>query len=174
MDLLAAHDAIPEDDVPQRVVLPRQTPAGDKAAHLVGCLTGSQQNITQCVAPVTPRLCLHDHTLAAGTPRQTVIAARSVVPACCASAMFDEEVVEAPLEFRPGRPSAHNPVLGYGAHDCLGGYAALVIVPEPARRVLLRPGIRPLPGGERALDHAGTPFPQHDIVSSGRPAGNAT
>ncbi|MET7287988.1 cytochrome P450 [Streptomyces sp. NPDC005573] len=124
--------------------------------------------------PVTPRLCVRDHTLAAGTPRQTVIPASSVVLACFASAMFDEEVVDAPAEFRPGRPPAHNLVLGYGAHDCVGRYAASVILPELVRRVLLRPGVRPLPGGEHALDYAGTPFPQHYTVSSGRPAGNAS
>ncbi|MFJ4523502.1 cytochrome P450 [Streptomyces sp. NPDC088810] len=120
--------------------------------------------------PVTPRLCLRDHVLAAGTPRQTVIPAKSVVLACFASAMFDEEVLDAPAEFRPGRPPAHNLVLGYGAHDCVGRYAAQVIVPELVRRVLLRPGVRPLPGAERALDYAGTPFPQHYAVRSGRPA----
>ncbi|MGW7793556.1 cytochrome P450, partial [Streptomyces tricolor] len=120
--------------------------------------------------PVTPRLCLRDHVLAAGTPRQTVIPAKSVVLACFASAMFDEEVVDAPAEFRPGRPPAHNLVLGYGAHDCVGRYAAQVIVPELVRRVLLRPGVRPLPGAERALDYADTPFPQHYRVRSGRSA----
>ncbi|MFI2764006.1 cytochrome P450 [Streptomyces echinatus] len=120
--------------------------------------------------PITPRLCVRDHVLAAGTPRQTVIPARSVVLACFASAMFDEEVLDAPAEFRPGRPPAHNLVLGYGAHDCVGRYAARVIVPELVRRVLLRPGVRPLPGAERGLDYAGTPFPQHYAVRSGRTA----
>ncbi|MGW1605657.1 hypothetical protein, partial [Streptomyces eurythermus] len=41
---------------------------------------------------------------------------------------------------------------------------------ELVRRVLLRPGVRPLPGAERALDYAGTPFPQHYTVRSGRDA----
>ncbi|MFH9399525.1 cytochrome P450 [Streptomyces sp. NPDC017638] len=120
--------------------------------------------------PVTPRLCVRDHLLAAGTGRQTLIPAKSVVLACFASAMFDEDVLDAPGEFRPGRPPAHNLVLGYGAHDCVGRYAARVIVPELVRRVLLRPGVRPLPGAERALDYAGTPFPQHYTVRSGRSA----
>ncbi|MFF9003840.1 cytochrome P450 [Streptomyces achromogenes] len=120
--------------------------------------------------PVTPRLCVRDHLLAAGTGRQTLVPAGSVVLACFASAMFDEEVLDAPEEFRPGRPPAHNLVLGYGAHDCVGRYAARVIVPELVRRVLLRPGVRPLPGAERALDYAGTPFPQHYTVRSGRDA----
>ncbi|MEU2060397.1 cytochrome P450 [Streptomyces sp. NPDC013455] len=124
--------------------------------------------------PVTPRLCVRDHVLAAGTPRQTLIPAKSVVLACFASAMFDEEVLDAPAEFRPGRPPAHNLVLGYGAHDCVGRYAAQVIVPELVRRVLLRPGVRPLPGGERDLDYAGTPFPQHYRVRSGRAAVTTT
>ncbi|MFF7092147.1 cytochrome P450 [Streptomyces rubradiris] len=120
--------------------------------------------------PVTPRLCVRDHLLAAGTGRQTLIPAKSVVLACFASAMFDEEVLDAPDEFRPGRPPAHDLVLGYGAHDCVGRYAARVIVPELVRRVLRRPGVRPLPGAERALDYAGTPFPQHYTVRSGRDA----
>ncbi|MEV6806145.1 cytochrome P450 [Streptomyces sp. NPDC051132] len=120
--------------------------------------------------PVTPRLCVRDHVLAAGTGRRTVIPAKSVVLACFASAMFDEEVLDRPAEFRPGRPPAHDLVLGYGAHDCVGRYAARVIVPELVRRVLLRPGVRPLPGAERDLDYAGTPFPQHYTVRSGRTA----
>ncbi|MET7680514.1 cytochrome P450 [Streptomyces sp. NPDC005423] len=118
--------------------------------------------------PATPRLCVREHVLAAGTPRQTTIPAGTPVVASFYSAMFDEEVIEAPTEFRTDRPPAHNLVLGHGAHDCLGRYAASVIVPELVRRVLLRPGIRPQPGAEQAMDYAGTPYPQHYAVTTER------
>ncbi|MCX4765916.1 cytochrome P450 [Streptomyces sp. NBC_01275] len=117
--------------------------------------------------PATPRLCVRDHVLAAGTPRRTAIPSGTPVVAWLSSAMFDEDVVESPTEFRTGRPPSHNLVLGYGAHDCLGRYAASVIVPELVRRVLLRPGVRPPPGAEQSMDHAGTPYPQHYTVTAG-------
>ncbi|QGV77225.1 cytochrome P450 [Streptomyces ficellus] len=120
--------------------------------------------------PSTPRLCVRDHLLAAGTSRETRLAAGTVVHAHMASAMFDGTVVEDPETFRPDRTPVHNMVLGYGAHDCVGKYPARAIVPEMVRRVLLRPGVRPLPGGERALDYAGTPYPQHYTVTAGATA----
>ncbi|GGU47132.1 cytochrome P450 [Streptomyces lavendofoliae] len=120
--------------------------------------------------PSTPRLCVRDHVLAAGTPRETRLPAGTVVHAHLASAMFDETVVADPYDFRPGRTPVHNMVLGHGAHECVGKYPARAIVPEMVRRVLLRPGVRPLPGGERALDYAGTPYPQHYTVTAGATA----
>ncbi|MFF8288564.1 cytochrome P450 [Streptomyces sp. NPDC016309] len=117
--------------------------------------------------PSTPRLCVREHVLAAGTPRATRLAPGTVVHAHMASAMFDETVVEDPYAFRPDRTPVHNMVLGYGAHECVGKYPARAIVPEMVRRVLLRPGIRPLPGAERELDFAGTPYPQHYTVTAG-------
>ncbi|MGA4863088.1 cytochrome P450 [Streptomyces lavendulocolor] len=120
--------------------------------------------------PSTPRLCVRDHVLAAGTPRETRLAAGTVVHAHMASAMFDETVVADPYTFRPDRTPVHNMVLGHGAHDCVGKYPARAIVPEMVRRVLLRPGVRPLPGRERDLDYAGTPYPQHYPVTAGATA----
>ncbi|MEU9984082.1 cytochrome P450 [Streptomyces sp. NPDC050856] len=127
--------------------------------------------------PSTPRLCVRSHVLAAGTERETRLAAGTVVHAAMASAMFDEAVVEDPYAFRPDRTPVHNMVLGHGAHDCVGKYPARAILPEMVRRVLLRPGIRPLPGPEGAMDYAGTPYPQHYTVTAGsapspRRAGN--
>ncbi|MFF8382880.1 cytochrome P450 family protein [Streptomyces kanasensis] len=120
--------------------------------------------------PSTPRLCVRDHVLAAGTPRATPLAPGTVVHAHLASAMFDGTVVEEPYAFRPDRTPVHNLVLGHGAHDCVGKYPARAIVPETVRRVLLRPGVRPLPGAVRDLDYAGTPYPQHYTVTAGATA----
>ncbi|MFB7513001.1 cytochrome P450 [Streptomyces sp. NPDC056144] len=117
--------------------------------------------------PSTVRLSVRDHVLAAGTPRETVLPAGSVVHACLASAMFDEEVVADPGRFRVGRPAEHHLLLSRGAHDCVGRYSAEVALPELVRQVLLRPGLRPLPGRERDMDYAGTPYPQHYPVSTG-------
>ncbi|MEU4798261.1 cytochrome P450 [Streptomyces sp. NPDC023327] len=116
--------------------------------------------------PSTPRLCVREHVLAAGTPRETRLAPGTVVHAHLASAMFDETVVEDPYAFRPDRTPVHNLVLGHGAHACVGRYPARAILPEMVRRVLLRPGVRPLPGAERALDYGGTPYPQHYTVTA--------
>jgi cytochrome P450 len=120
--------------------------------------------------PSTPRLCVRDHVLAAGTPRATRLAPGTVVHAHLASAMFDGTVVDEPYAFRPDRTPVHNLVLGYGAHDCVGKYPARAIVPEAVRRVLLRPGVRPLPDAVRDLDYAGSPYPQHYAVTAGATA----
>ncbi len=101
-----------------------------------------------------------------------MLPAGSVVHACLASAMFDEDVVKDPETFRTGRPAEHNLVLSRGAHDCVGKYAARVILTELVRAVLLRPGLRPLPGAEAAFDYAGTPYPQHYQVAVGPAAGS--
>ena len=86
-----------------------------------------------------PRLCEQDYLLAPGTPRETVIKAGSVVIPALASAMYDEDVVPAPEEFRLGRPDHLHIHFGTGHHhDCLGVHLARVIIPEAVRRLLRR------------------------------------
>ncbi|MFI6928153.1 cytochrome P450 [Nonomuraea spiralis] len=92
-----------------------------------------------------PRLCERDHVLAAGTPRSTVIPAGTFVLAAPASAMFDADVVPEPEEFRLDRPRHHHLFFGSGHHACLGVHLAGVVIAETVRRLLLRPGLRPLP-----------------------------
>lgn len=102
-----------------------------------------------------PRLCERDHVLAAGTPRSTMIPAGTFVLAAPASAMFDAAVVPEPDEFRLDRPRHHQLFFGSGHHACLGVHVAGVVIAETVRRLLLRPGVRPLPppagGVERTL-----------------------
>jgi cytochrome P450 len=99
-----------------------------------------------------PRLTTQDHLLAAGTPRATVVTAGSVVLPALASAMFDEDVVREPEEFRIGRPAHHHIHFGTGHHhDCLGVHLARVIIPEAVRR-LLRRGAAPVPGEDLVFD----------------------
>lgn len=99
-----------------------------------------------------PRLCEQDYLLAAGTPRATPIAAGSVVLVALASAMFDEDELPAPEEFRPGRPDYHHLHFGTGHHHaCLGVHLAGAIIPEAVRR-LLRRGIAPVAGADIEFD----------------------
>jgi cytochrome P450 len=73
------------------------------------------------------------------------------VPAL-ASAMYDEDVVPAPGEFRLDRPDHLHLHFGTGHHhDCLGVHLARVIIPEAVRR-LLRRGVAPAPDSDIVFD----------------------
>ncbi|MEV0612002.1 cytochrome P450 [Nonomuraea sp. NPDC050404] len=98
-----------------------------------------------------PRICEHDHVLAAGTPRATVIPAGTFVLAAPASAMFDADVVPEPEVFRLDRPAHHRLFFGHGHHSCLGVHVAGAVIGETVRRLLLRPGLRLESRVERSL-----------------------
>jgi cytochrome P450 len=99
-----------------------------------------------------PRLCEQDYLLAAGTPRATPVAAGSVVLPALASAMYDEDELPSPEEFRPGRPDYHHLHFGTGHHhDCLGVHLARAIIPEAVRR-LLRRGVAPVADADIVFD----------------------
>lgn len=112
-----------------------------------------------------PRLCERDHVLAAGTPRQTLVPAGTFVLAAPASAMFDADVVEEPEEFRLDRPSHHQLFFGLGHHACLGAHPARAIICEVVRRLLLRPGLRPLPPPDGAVVRAHGIFPDRFVLA---------
>jgi cytochrome P450 len=112
------------------------------------------------INPLIFRLSVEDYTVAAGTERQAVIPAGTVVFACTASAGFDEAVVQEPEEFRIDRPDFISFHFGYGHHACLGRYVGSVVVPEVVRRVLLRPNVHLLPPPEGQIDFQGGPFPE--------------
>ncbi|MDY6784868.1 MAG: cytochrome P450 [Cyanobacteriota bacterium] len=85
--------------------------------------------------------CAQDYTLGKGTDYEQTIKAGTQVYACTASAMHDPSVIEAPEEFRLGRP-AH---LAYtffeaGLHTCHGKYFSMVQVPSAVKQ-LLRLGV---------------------------------
>jgi cytochrome P450 len=112
------------------------------------------------INPLIFRLSVEDYTVAAGTDRQTVIPAGTLVFACTSSAGFDEEVLEEPESFRTDRPDFLSLHFGYGHHTCLGRYVGSVLVPEVVRRVLLRPNVHLLPPPEGKIDFHGGPFPE--------------
>ncbi|GAA3149047.1 cytochrome P450 [Nonomuraea roseoviolacea] len=114
-----------------------------------------------------PRLCEHDHVLAAGTPRATLIPAGTFVLAAPASAMFDADVVAEPDAFRLDRPAHHHLFFGHGHHACLGVHPARVVICEVVRRLLLRPGVRLLPPPEGQVVRSHGIFPDRFVLGLG-------
>jgi cytochrome P450 len=117
------------------------------------------------INPLVFRFCEQDYTLAAGTSRETHIPAHTLVFACTASAMFDANEVPDPEVFRIDRPEYHYIHFGYGHHFCLGKYVGLVQIPAVVKEVLLRPGVRLIPGDEGKIDFQGTAFPNHFVIA---------
>ena len=116
------------------------------------------------VNPLLPRWAEHDHVLAAGTDRETLVRGGTLVLACTASALHDERVVPEPDAFRTDRPHPTRLHFGLGAHTCLGRHLGEQVVPEVVRRVLRRPGVHRLPGTQGVVDFAGGPFPEHLLL----------
>ncbi|QSJ19095.1 cytochrome P450 [Nostoc sp. UHCC 0702] len=106
-------------------------------------------------SPFLVRFCEADYTLAAGTPRETRIPARSVVLAGVGSAMFDPAVVKNPDEFSIDRPNYNYMHFGYGSHTCLGEHIGALVVPEVVKQIMLRPGLRFIAGDESKINYQG-------------------
>lgn len=119
------------------------------------------------INPLIFRLSIEDYTLAAGTERETLIPAGTLVFACTASAGFDDDAVPDPDEFKTDRPDFIGLHFGYGHHICLGKYVGYVMIPEVIRRVLLRPGVHLLPPPEGSIDFQGGPFPERFELAFG-------
>lgn len=94
------------------------------------------------ISPYMFRQTASAYTLAKGTDRETTIPPATNVLALTQSAMFDTKAFDAPAEFRAGREWNHYFTFGYGAHECLGKYVGMVMIPEIVRQLLLRPGLR--------------------------------
>jgi cytochrome P450 len=117
------------------------------------------------INPLVFRLCEEDYILASGTPRATRISKTSIVFACTASAMFDATELVEPEKFSLDRPNYHYIHFGYGHHTCLGQYVATVEIPEIVKQIILRPGVRLIPGDEGKLDFQGSPFPERFVIA---------
>lgn len=113
------------------------------------------------VAPFVFRLASRDQAVAAGTERETLVRKSTIVLPLLLSAMFDPELFPHPEEFDSTRPFESYMHFGYGSHECLGKYVGMVMIPEMVRQILLRPGLK----ADANLDFAGTPYPQHYMVS---------
>jgi cytochrome P450 len=93
------------------------------------------------ISPYMFRQTSCEYTIAKGTDHETVIPPATNVLALTQSAMFDQKAFEDPAEFKSGRNWYHYFTFGYGAHECLGKYVGMVMIPEIVRQILLRPGL---------------------------------
>jgi cytochrome P450 len=93
------------------------------------------------ISPYMFRQTACEYTIAKGTEHETKLPARTNVLALTQSAMFDEKAFDNPAEFRAGRNWYHYFTFGYGAHECLGKYVGMVMIPEIVRQILLQPGL---------------------------------
>jgi cytochrome P450 len=92
------------------------------------------------------RKCLSDHVLAAGTDRETLLHAGSIVYVATQSAMMDEDTLPEPEAFRVDRPWEHYLHFGYGRHTCFGEQINRVQIPEMAAVLLRQSNLRRAPG----------------------------
>ena len=114
--------------------------------------------------PVIYRRAVRDCTIAEGTLRARRIAKGMMVLASNLSAMFDPAVVDAPAEFRSGRPWEIYMLWGYGLHRCFGDAINRAAIPALLKPLLAERGLRRAGGAAGRIDGGGTPFPQHFVV----------
>ena len=115
------------------------------------------------VNPVIYRRALRDTEIARGTRRRLRIPAGTMVLAANLSAMFDPMAMEAPGDFRPGRPWDDYILWGYGMHACFGGWINRTVVPAMLKPLLAKQGLRRAEGAAGRIDGR-TPFPAHMTV----------
>jgi cytochrome P450 len=96
---------------------------------------GAVEEMIRWVSPVRHfmRTATRDHEL-----RGTTIREGESVILWYPSANRDEEVFDAPFEFRIERPAARNLAFGYGAHVCLGQHLARLEIQALYRELLAR------------------------------------
>jgi cytochrome P450 len=104
------------------------------------------------------RIAAEEYTVAKGTMHATPIPRGAAVVAATQSAMFDERIVDAPSEFRTGRPDYIYMHFGYGLHACFGQYINRVQIPGILKPLLQRKGLRRAEGDAGRLQYGG-PFP---------------
>lgn len=93
--------------------------------------------------------------IARGTRRRLAIPQGTMVLAANLSAMHDALAIEAPGEFRAGRPDHGYILWGTGMHTCFGAQINRAVLPAMLGPLLAREGLR----AESAPDGQGTPFP---------------
>ncbi len=105
--------------------------------------------------PMMVRTCPRDTVVAAGTSRARIVPGGSHVVLAALGAMFDPETVEAPWEFRAGRPDDVYLLFGYGLRECFGRYIADAALLEIIRFVVQLPGLARADGGAGNVSYSG-------------------
>lgn len=97
------------------------------------------------------RKCRVETTVAAGTGRQETIREGVIVYAATQSAMNDESVFPDPERFRVDRPEGDYLHFGHGLHTCFGEPINREQLPQMAKALLRRPGLRRAQGAAGKL-----------------------
>ena len=80
--------------------------------------------------------------------------------------MMDDTELDAPGEFRAGRPDYDYLLFGWGMHTCFGKYISQVQITEIVRSLLVLDNIRRAPGDAGKLVYDGF-FPKSFAVAFG-------
>ena len=104
------------------------------------------------------RLAAEEYTVAKGTPRATTIPKGTSVLPATQSAMFDDQKVDSPNEFRVDRPAWVYMHWGYALHTCSGQYINQVQIPAILQPLVARKNLRRAAGDAGKLQFTG-PFP---------------
>jgi cytochrome P450 len=115
----------------------------------------------QPISPYMFRLTAKPHTLGRTKGYETTLKEGDVVLPLVQSAMFDVSRFPDPESFDPTRSLDDMFHLGWGHHECLGKYPAMVMIPEIVRQVILRQDLKIT----TPIDRKGTPFPEVFEVS---------
>ena len=115
-------------------------------------------------APILVRLSVAEHILGKGQPWQTTVPPGKLIFAANGSAMMDETELDAPDQFRLGRPAQHYLHFGWGIHQCLGKYISQVQVTQIIKGVVALQNLRRAEGDAGKLIYAG-PFPKSFAVA---------
>lgn len=109
------------------------------------------------IAPYVFRQASVTSTVAKGTFYETEISAGTQVLLLTQSAMFDSYSHDNPDEFIADRNWYHHFNFGFGAHECLGKYVGMVMIPEMVKQLMKQPALR----AEAPIDYRNGPFPEH-------------
>ena len=148
-------------DQPAALAEARQAARADDMAALWAQITEALRFGTP--TPMVVRRSVVPSVLRAGSGSETAIPAGTLVFVGVGAAMLDPAVVEAPAEFRAGRPDDHYLHFGAGLHACLGAHVARALVCTAVGQVLTRPGLRRARGVTGRLRLVGV-FPKRFVV----------
>lgn len=108
------------------------------------------------LSPYLFRTLSQDHTIAEGTEHEVTLQQGSIVLPLTQSAMFDPNNYSSPDEYNPNRNWYKHFAYGFGAHECLGKYIGMVMLPEMVRQLLLCDSLT----AEAPIDYQSGPFPE--------------
>ena len=111
--------------------------------------------------PAIYRRATRDTAIAANTLRAVQVPKSTMVFAFNLSAMFDPLKVKQPNTFRTDRPWDDYILWGEGLHACFGAHINRALIPAILKPLLVKQGLRRVPGELGEIDLAGTPFPVH-------------